>query len=264
MSTCPSPAVISGYAQGAGDVDDVTVWAVETHLESCASCRALLAEAVDPQTRKLLDHVVETIAAGIAAGPAPARRRSRRRTGAVGRALPWLVVAAGLMLVAVGFEKSYPSLPSLVLLVAPVAPLLPTAAAWSRRTDPAWELLASMPRTGLGLLLWRTLTVLAAVVPVLAVAGWRTGHSPALWLLPCLAFTAGALALGGLVGVDRAALGLAALWAAGVVVPSLSARQLPALLTTESWPGWAVATVALTAAVLLRATDHRHLGVGRT
>ncbi|MEN3612272.1 zf-HC2 domain-containing protein [Plantactinospora sp. ZYX-F-223] len=264
MTTHPTPALISRYAAGAVGVDDVTVWAVEAHLESCPGCRALLATAADPGTRDLLDRVADGIAAGIAAGPAPARRRRLRRTGVAVRVLPWLAMAVGLMLAAVVFEQTFDNLPSLVLLIAPVAPLLPVAAVWSRRTDPAWELMATVPRTGLWLLLRRTLALLAAVVPVLAVAGWCTGHAPALWLLPCLAFIAGSLALGGLIGVDRAALALAGTWAATVVVPSLSVHRLPVVLEGGSWPGWAATTVALLAVVLVRAADHRRLGVGRT
>ncbi|MEV7228121.1 zf-HC2 domain-containing protein [Polymorphospora sp. NPDC051019] len=263
MTTHPTPALISRYAAGADGVDDATVWAVEAHLESCAACRALLTGAVDPGTRDLLDRVADGIAAGITAGPAPAPRRRLRRTGVAVRVLPWLAVAAGLVLAAVLFELTFHSLPSLVLLVAPVAPLLPVAAAWSRRTDPAWELLATVPRAGLWLLLRRTLAVLAAVVPILAVAGWWTGHSPALWLLPCLAFTAGSLALGGLVRVDRAALALVALWSGAVVIPSLAGDRLPAVLSAGSWPGWVAVTVVLVAVVAFRAADHRRLGAGQ-
>ncbi|BCJ70263.1 zf-HC2 domain-containing protein [Polymorphospora rubra] len=264
MTTHPTPALISRYAAGADGVDDATVWAVEAHLESCATCRSRLADAVDPGTRDLLDRVAGGIATGIAAGPAPAPRRRLRRTGVAVRVLPWLAVAAGLVVAAVVFERMFASLPSLVLLVAPVAPLLPVAAVWSRRTDPAWELLATVPRGGLWLLLRRTLAVLAAVVPVLAVAGWWTGHSPALWLLPCLAFTAGSLALGGLVRVDRAAVALTAVWSGAVVVPSLSGEELPVVLSDGSWPGWVAVTVALVAVVIVRAADHRRLGAGRT
>ena len=49
-------------------------------------------------------------------------------------------------------------------------------------------------------------------------------------MLPVLAFTAGALALGTVVGVDRAALALTVAWSAGVVVPSLADGRLPAIL----------------------------------
>ena len=259
MTTHPTPALIARYAETPTGVDDVTVWALETHLEACAACRARLAEAAGPY-RDLLDRAAAGIAAGIAAGPGPVPRRWLRRTGATVRVLPWLAVAAVVMLAAVGFERGFHTLPSLVLLVAPMAPLLPVAAAWSRRTDPAWELMATVPRAGLWLLLRRTLAVLAAVLPVLALAGWWTGHSPALWLLPSLAFTAGSLALGGFIGVDRAALALAVAWSVAVVVPSLVANRLPTVLDGGSWPGWVVATGALAVLVLARAPGYRRLG----
>jgi hypothetical protein len=261
--THPTPALISRYAGGAAGVDDATVWAVEAHLESCAACRALLAGAAAPEIHDLLDRVAAGIATGIAAGPAPMRRRRLRRTGLTARLLPWLATAAGLMLTAVLFERIFDTLPSLVLLIAPVAPLLPVAAAWSRHTDPAWELLASMPRTGLRLVLHRTLGVLAAVIPVLAVAGWGTGHSPAQWLLPCLTFVAATVALGGLVGVTRAALALTAVWSVAVVGPSLAGDRFPIILTTGTWPGWAAVAIALTVVVVARAGDHRRLDAGR-
>lgn len=264
MTTHPNPALIARYAAGAADVDEVTVWSVEAHLETCAACRALLAAAVPPRTRELVDQVAARIAKGIVTGPSPTRRRWLRRTGTAARVLPWLAAAAALMVAAVALERTFATLPSLVLLLAPVAPLLPVAAAWSRRTDPAWEIVATVPRAGLWMLLRRTLAVLAAVLPVLAVVGWWAGHSPAVWLLPCLAFTAGSLALGGVVGVDRAALGLALAWAGGVVVPSLIGDRLPTVLTGGSWPGWAVATVGLTVVVLARATAYRRLRVSRS
>jgi hypothetical protein len=258
MTTHPTSALISSYAVGAAEVDDATVWAVEAHLESCAGCRALLAQAVDTDTRDLLHRVAAGIDAGIGAAPA----RVRRRPVLALRLLPWLATAAGLMLIAVLFERLFAGRPSLVLLIAPVAPLLPVAAAWSRYTDPAWELMASVPRAGLRMLLLRTLAVLAVVVPVLAVAGWGTGHAPAQWLLPCLAFVAATLALGGVVGVDRAAIGLIAAWSAGVVAPSLAGDRLPVVLDGGAWPGWALLTLALTAVVVVRAADHRHTTKG--
>ncbi|MFV2010207.1 MULTISPECIES: zf-HC2 domain-containing protein [unclassified Micromonospora] len=263
MTTHPTPTLISRYASGDPRIDEATVWAVEAHLESCAPCRMQLSDSVGPADRQLLDRVAVGVAAGIEAGPAPVRRRRLRRSGFAARILPWLATAGALMLIAVLFETTFASLPSLVLLVAPVTPLLPVAAAWSRRTDPAWELMATMPRTGLPLLLRRTLAVLTVVVPVLAAAGWSTGQSPALWLLPGLAFTAGALALGGLVGVDRAALGLTVVWAVGVILPSLVGQQLPVILRSGSWPGWALATVALVAVTAVRAGDHNRLYLGR-
>jgi hypothetical protein len=111
--------------------------------------------------------------------------------------------------------------------------------------------------------LHRTLGVLAAVIPVLAVAGWGTGHSPAQWLLPCLTFVAATVALGGLVGVTRAALALTAVWSVAVVGPSLAGDRFPIILTTGTWPGWAAVAIALTVVVVARAGDHRRLDAGR-
>ncbi|GGL04243.1 zf-HC2 domain-containing protein [Mangrovihabitans endophyticus] len=262
MTPHPTGALLSRYARGADGVDEATVWALEAHLECCAACRAALAGAVDPATVALLDEVAVRIGAGVAAGPGPARPRRLRRTGVAARTVRWLAAAAVTVLAAVACEKSFASMPSLVLLVAPMAPLLPVAAVWSRHTDPAWELVATGARAGLWLLLRRTLAVLLAVTPVLAVAGWQTGHAPARWLLPCLAFTAGSLALGAAIGVDRAAVALALGWSAAVVLPSLAGQRLPGVLDSAAWPLW-TGVLAVCVAVLLARGAGRRAGPGR-
>jgi hypothetical protein len=150
-----------------------------------------------------------------------------------------------------------PDLPSLVLLLAPVAPLPGVAVAWSRRVDPAWELIAGTPGAGLMMLLRRTATVLAVVVPALALAGAGMGESPALMLLPCLACTAATIGLGGRVGVRRAAIAVGATWAAAVVLPSLVTADVPAVLQPGSVPLWSLTTAALVAYAATRAADYR-------
>jgi hypothetical protein len=142
--------------------------------------------------------------------------------------------------------------PSLVLLVAPVAPLVAVASAWSRRLDPAYEVVAASPRAGLDLVLRRTLAVLAVVIPVLAAAGAVVGVSPARWLLPCLAFTAGALALGEVVGLHQATRGLAAVWIVAVAGPSLVADRVPVVLDPASRPVWLAALIGTAALLALR------------
>jgi hypothetical protein len=164
-----------------------------------------------------------------------------------------------MLLTALMFELAYPNLPSLVLLVAPVAPLFNVAAAWSRHTDPASEIILATARAGLWLLLRRTLSTLGVLVPVLAVASWAVGQSPTLWLLPCLAFTTATLALGGRIGVGRAAAWLASGWVAAVVAPTLISQQTSFLLQPDSLPLWALATLALGMLVLIRADDYRRL-----
>jgi hypothetical protein len=78
------------------------------------------------------------------------------------------------------------------------------------------------------------------------------GVSIALCLVPCLAFTVGALAVGTVLGVQRAATLLGAAWVAVSVVPALIQSDLPAQLSRASLPWWGVAAVLAAAIVLVR------------
>jgi hypothetical protein len=267
--------LLERYAAGeAGAGAQDAWWAVEAHLESCAACRARLGEAVavcSPGTARLLDRV----RAGLVTELARTRPMPPRRPGVLPRrwarwwATPALLHRLGMtvvtVLAAVGLDlaDSAGRFPSLVLLLAPVAPLLGVAAAWSRGLDPAHELVVASPRAGLDLVLRRAIAVLAVVIPALAAAGWVVGASPARWLLPCLAFTAGALALGELVGLHRAATGLALGWTAAVVGPSLITARPPVLLAPASLPGWAVATAVVAVLVVVRRRAYTGLASGR-
>lgn len=252
-------AVLEQYATGGAGIGADALWAVEAHLERCASCRERLSEAVarrSPETMALLARVQANLATEVARSPRmPARQLPRRvaRWAPPGLwprlAMTMLVLAAALGLDLVGGGL----LPlSVVLLVAPVAPLLGVAAVWSAGLDPAHELVVASPRAGLYLVLRRTLAVLVVVIPALTVAGWLAGASPALWLLPCLAFTAGALALGELIGLRWAAGALALAWTAGVITPSLLAARTPLLLEPESLPYWAGLIAVIAVALVLR------------
>jgi hypothetical protein len=252
-------------------------WAVEAHLERCATCRARLAGAVarsSPATAALVAGVERRVMAEIerlppGELPAGSRRRlpARVRRWAAPALLPRVGMTVLVVLVALALdladETASGRLPSLVLLLAPVAPLLGVAAAWSRGLDPAYELVVSSPRAGLDLVLWRTLAVLAVVVPVLAAAGWLAGESPALWLLPCLAFTAGALVLGEVVGLHRAANGLALAWVLVVAGPSLLTARPPAVLDPAASPAWAVATALAVVVLVARGRAYTRWESGR-
>jgi hypothetical protein len=262
MSTHPSPAVIARYADRETDLDEVTVWSVEVHLEDCADCRALLAGSTTDDARALLARVAAGVDHGIAGGPAPAPRRrwsAARNRWLVWHLVPWLTMTVAVLACAVLLDALQPSMPSLVALLAPVAPLPGVAIAWSRRHDPAWELIAGTPAAGLAMLLRRTAGVLAVVVPALALASTRTGVSLALTLLPCLAFTAATIAVGAFVGVRLAAVGLGAAWAVAVIVPAVVTAELPAILQPGSSPGWALLTLTLAGLAATRATSFRRL-----
>jgi hypothetical protein len=255
--------LLDRYAAGGLNSGPDVLWAVEAHLESCSQCRLRLAERVGADTRSLLLQVrarLEIEMAGGAQMPARRRRLGLTRWAPPGvwsrLAMTMLVVAAALVLDLVEMARV---LPSLVLLVAPVVPLLAVAAVWSTGLDPAHELVVASPRAGLYMVLRRTFAVLVAVIPPLTIAGLLTGASPARWLLPCLAFTAGALALGELVGLPRAAGTLALIWTAGVIAPSLMTASLPALLEPASLPYWGALVALMALALVLRRDAYRGL-----
>jgi Putative zinc-finger len=263
-----SELLLDRYAAGEPVPADL-LWAVEAHLETCAGCRERLGHAVmrsSPDATVLIGRLRERLATEIARSPQMPAGRRRRRSASPGL-LPRAAMAVLVVLVAFGLDLADQfgggHTPSMVLLVAPVAPLLGVAAAWSRGLDPAYEMVVASPRAGLYLVLRRTLTALAVVIPPLSIAGWVVGASPARWLLPCLAFTAGALALGAVVGLHRAAGGLVLLWALAVVGPSVVTARSPVLLAPVSLPGWAALTAATTAVVLLRRGAYTKLQSGR-
>ncbi len=259
MTAHPRPAVIARYADPTADLDEVTLWSVEVHLEDCPDCRARMAGGTPDD---LLVRIAAGVDDGIAAGPAPVPRRrwlAARHRWLVGQLVPWLIMTVAVLGCAVLLQVAQPSLPSLVALLAPVAPLPGVAVAWSRRHDPAWELIAGTPAAGLAMLLRRTAAVLAVVVPALALASNRTGVSLALALLPCLACTAATIALGAFVGVRRAAAVLGVAWTLAVVLPAVATADLPAVLQPGSSSGWALLTLALAGLAAARADHFRRL-----
>jgi len=265
-----SGELLERYAAGDAGIGPDTLWALEAHLEACAACRGGLRADVSPGVTSILERVRAGLDIELARTPrAPARRRWLPRSfrWTAPTLLRWLAMTGLVVTVALGFDVANQAVgshyPSLVLLLAPVAPLLGVAAAWSRRTDPAYELVSATPRAGLYLVLRRTLAVLVAVIPVLAAAGSVVDASPARWLLPCLAFTVATLALGSIVGVPRAAAGLAVTWAVAVVTPSLVTTRPPVVLEPRALPAWAALTAAVVVVLAVRRSGFSRLPSGR-
>jgi len=242
-----STALVRRYVAGDTGIAAEVEWAVEVHLESCAECRAKVVEHAS--VAPLLDQVWAAVEPATSAVPA-GRRRRWLATWASPAMVPWLAMTVLVTLMALVADLTINnSYPSLVLLIAPIAPVAGVAAAWGRGMDPAYELVAATPRAGLYLLLRRTVAVLVVVIPLLAVTTWL---SPVRWLLPCLAFTVATLALGGFVGMRRAAIGLVAGWSAIVVGPSLVAARPPAVLEPAGLGVWAAVLVLGACVVWLR------------
>lgn len=262
----PSDRLVRGYAHGDADLSADQTWAVEAHLERCPGCRRRLADlaAEVPAVTSLL----ATVRAGLEpdldrSAPAP-RRRRRAAIWAAPVLGPWLAMVIGVSVVAVLLDRTADwtrTVPT-VLLLAPALPLAGVAAAWSRGLDPAFELTAVTPRAGLPLLLRRTLTVLAVLLPVHLAAGLLTGVALAHWLLPSLALTATALALGSVIGVGRATAVLGALWTAAVLAPAVALDRAP-LLQPERLPGWAAVLAVGVAVILARRRAYTTPGAPR-
>ncbi|MEV6506743.1 zf-HC2 domain-containing protein [Streptomyces sp. NPDC051642] len=273
-----STRIIDRYARGLGG-DDLTadeVWAVEAHLETCRVCRDRLAAAVDvqaPGVAALVGRVWDGLGPRLAVPVSRRRYRSVRVSGWLTPAMvPWLgmvvsVTLLALLLDLVGGGYGFGSgRVSLVLLLAPVLPVLGVAASWSQGLDPAYELTASVPRAGLQLVLRRTASVLAVAVPALLVGGWATGVpgvTAAQWLLPCLAFTSTTLALGGVVGVTRAAVAVVVVWAAVVVAPTVVASRATFALQAGGLTVWGLVLALGVGVVIVRRGAYSVLGAHR-
>jgi hypothetical protein len=268
--------IIEGYARGDTGIAADEVWALEAHLETCRVCRDRLSAAVAaraPAVVTLVDSVWSDLEPRlVGTAPMPRRRRwpARLSRWMTPVTVPWLAMAVGVTLLALLLDLAAATgiglgsgEVSLVLLLAPVLPVLGVAASWSRGLDPAYELTASAPRAGLHLVLRRTASVLAVVIPVLLLSGWATGVTAAQWLLPCLAFTSTTLALGGAVGVPRAAAWLVAGWAAVVVAPTLAAGRTGFALRTDGLPVWALILALGTGVVIARRGAYSVLGAHR-
>ncbi|MER5938222.1 zf-HC2 domain-containing protein [Streptomyces sp. NPDC001928] len=266
-----SMRIIDGYARGGTDLAADEVWAVEAHLEVCRVCRDRLSAAVAAQAPDVTA-LVGTVWSGLepqlaAIEPVSHRRHRSARLSSwlTPTMVPWLgmVVSVTLLALLLDLVDIDSGEVSLVLLFAPVLPVLGVAASWSRGLDPAYELTASVPRAGLQLVLRRTASVLAVVVPALLVAGWVTGVTAAQWLLPCLAFTSTTLALGGVVGVTRAAVVLAAVWAAVVVAPTLATSRTTFALQSVGLPVWGLILTLGIGVVIARRGAYSVLGTHR-
>jgi hypothetical protein len=247
-----SGELVRRYARGDTAIPADQLWGLESHLEQCAECRRVLAAASD------MTHLLDIVWTNIElVGPPPAKHK-RIATWAAPAAWPWLGMTLVVTAMALVFDMATGA--PLMLLLAPIAPVLGVAAAWSKGMDPAYEIVSATPRAGLYLVLRRTAAVLAVVVPVFLLAWLVVGASPGLWLLPSLAFTVGTLALGGAIGVSRAAWILGSAWAVFVVAPGVVAPGLPLVLQPVSLPVWALVVVGCGAVLAFRADAYTRLG----
>ncbi|MFI0029888.1 zf-HC2 domain-containing protein [Streptomyces albidoflavus] len=275
-------AVATRYASG--ELPEPDSWQVERHVEGCGACAARVSAAARASTAGPTLAAVRSALLAEVAGLSPARQetappvpvrppgRWTRLRWAAGPALrgPRLPAVAGVCLVALVLAHggAFPQARTALLLLAPLLPLAGVALSYGPHTDPLHELTATSPGGGLRLLLVRSAAVLAVCVPALTVAGAllpavEGGPGPAAWLLPALALTLGALALGSYLGCRNAAAVAGGLWSLGVLGPvtvrygALPAEQLAQALTPwfsspGAQAGWAGAAVCCAALLAVR------------
>ena len=231
--------LLGGYV--AGTLRRSQAASIETHLTSCASCRA----AMVPLTSSV--RLARNLAAVVESVDQPRRHRIEAvlvRCGVpehFARVLmitpsergPWVFGVLVAMLIAVAAEAfSGASGAMFVLLVAaPLLPLAGVAAAATFRHDPAREVMAAVPTRGFSVFLIRALAVVAPTIVVaigaallLPEQGWET----VLWLLPSLGLMATTLALSSWLPIRLVAWALGAVWvlAAAIAAQGATAADL--------------------------------------
>ncbi|MEU6878043.1 zf-HC2 domain-containing protein [Streptomyces sp. NPDC046712] len=205
-------------------------------------------------------------------GLSPASRWARV-LWAAGPALrgAWLVALLVVVAAAVGlaYGAGFHGARPVLLAVAPVLPLAGVAVSYGRHADPMYEIGVATPSGGLRLLLTRAAAVLGVCVPVLTAAGALlppvTGvPGAAAWLLPGLALTLAALALGSFVGCRAASATLTGGWLLAVTGPVLgrpgATGELARYLSgPAAQGGWAAAAVLCAGLLALRRRSFDHL-----
>jgi hypothetical protein len=248
-------------------LDPVSTASVEAHLLECADCRGLVGAEASSVGASALDALWDGIVDAIDQPRTSWAERLLRRAGladttarlvaAAPRAPLAYALAVGLslLLAYVAAESSYDDLFGLFLLVAPLGPLVATAVSFSRFTDPAFELLGTVPTSPLRVLLVRTVAAVAPAIVFTATSFvWTVdrGWLAAAWLLPSLALCATALAISTWVAIERAALAVGAAWLVAPLVIRIHARALLDAFAGVIQIGSAVALAAAVVVVVAR------------
>jgi len=253
------PEALRDYADRRANA--AVAWSIETHVLGCSSCREALAELLSADDAAILAEARTAVRLG-----RTRPRRSSRATVTEGVLGPWWswvsLVVAGVVILRLADRLSVPvEQAGLGLSWTPaLSPLIPVAMVATvyglADRDAAAQ---AAPRGGFELVLIRTATVLAVTIPVVTATLWAGGAFVIVWLLPALGLSVGAVALGSWFGVERAALGLTALWAVVVVlamVPASGLAEPLARLINPDGPGRALwgALVIVAGLVLVRRT----------
>ncbi len=223
------PELLAGYVTGASG--RASRASVESHLVTCASCRAAMAPLIATDR---LDRNLAAIADRVDRPRLHLVERLLERVGVpehVTRVLAvtptergaWLAGMLVALLVAVTADLFSASEVTVFafLVAAPLLPLVGVTAAVTFRQDPLRELVAAVPTPVFKLFMMRALVVLAPTIAVAAGASMLVpgqGWEPVLWLLPSFGLIVATLALGSWFPVWAVAWTLGGAWVLAAAV----------------------------------------------
>jgi hypothetical protein len=255
-----------------GQIGAADAWSVEAHLLSCEACRRTLTHTADAESDGLSSRE-----RGWEAVSQRLSTQGRVRPGMRSREA-WVMVASGpaarsawlascaivVVLAAVMAAYEVREVAPWLGVLAPVVPLLGVAMSYGSGLDDSYEVIASTPGGGLKLLLIRTAAVLVVTTPTVLVAGLLIGYgSPGPWLAASLGLTLMTLALGSVIGVERAAAVVGVGWALTAGGSLLGSSVVPVWLSAESIPIWLVVTAGAGVVVAIRRRSFNQLPLQR-
>jgi hypothetical protein len=200
------PALLAGFTDDPGAVDDIAAASIDAHLLACGDCRqgltaaaapalaeaswAAVADRIDRPRPTVLEGLLRRLGIGTGTGRLLAATPALQLAG---------VAAVAVVAVAAGMLSRTAGANSVFLVLAPLVPLAAVAASFASAADPAGEAGVGTPLHGAGLVLRRAgaiLTVNFGLLGAAALALPDLGPEAATWILPALALTLGSLALG--------------------------------------------------------------------
>jgi Putative zinc-finger len=246
-------------------LDAAVRWSVEAHLTSCAACREMAAQLVDParllRLRAALIDAVDVPRTGMAErllvrlGVADHTARLLAATPALRGS--WLLAIAVALAFAVlaAWTSPGPDATLAFLSLAPLLPLAGIAVAYGPGIDPTYEIGLAAPIRGFRLLLLRAAAVLGTATLLAAAASLalpELGWGAVGWLLPSLGLTASSLALATTVQPLRAMGITAGAWMVAVAVTVVPPAPSSVLFAVAGQVAFAALALLAAAVVLLR------------
>jgi hypothetical protein len=245
---------------------DAQAASVEMHVTACPSCRAVVATegAADPATQAVAARVKLAIDERLDARRISWAESALRRLGVNDRDAglvtatlslhgSWLAACALVLGFAIVAAFTGPEKAGLAafLVAAPLVPLAGVAVAFGPRVDPTYEIAMAASVPAARIILLRALAVTAPAVPVMLALSFLLpgGLLAFAWLLPAVGLATASLALGTIVPLHRAAIGLAAAWAIGAAAGFAGAPRTTAEAFVQGFAAFRPSGQLLSAAV---------------